>query len=303
MRNRQEPTALFESFDRNNSDWPKCFSRPILTVTSHTLEDVVAAVRMIERETCAGRWAVLMLSYEASPAFDSAFKVHPASGFPLAWVALFDEPVDPPSMDQDNDFSSTSWKSLITEDRYDEAIATIRRHIELGNTYQVNFSFPLHSTFSGSLLAWFRSLGRIQGAGYCAYLNLGNDHVLSLSPELFFDRVGRRLRSRPMKGTAPRGRWLEEDNEIRKDLQLSEKNRAENLMIVDLIRNDIGKISVDGSVKVTSLFEVERFRTVHQLTSTVESTVREGVGLWQMLQALFPCGSITGAPKSAQWKS
>jgi para-aminobenzoate synthetase / 4-amino-4-deoxychorismate lyase len=121
--------------------------------------------------------------------------------------------------------------------------------------------------------------------------------VLSLSPELFFERRGNRLMTRPMKGTMPRGRWAEEDDEFAKQLAASPKNRAENVMIVDLLRNDLGKISNIGSVRVPTLFEVERYPTLLQLTSTVESECSHGIGLPEILRALFPCGSITGAPK------
>ncbi|MGH9881589.1 MAG: chorismate-binding protein, partial [Pyrinomonadaceae bacterium] len=132
---------------------------------------------------------------------------------------------------------------------------------------------------------------------YCAYLDLGRYKVLSLSPELFFERKGSSIKTRPMKGTIRRGRWTAEDNELAKRLAESAKDRAENVMIVDLLRNDLGKVSLPGTVKVARLFELERYPTLWQMTSTVEGTLRQGVGLTQLMTALFPCGSITGAPK------
>jgi para-aminobenzoate synthetase/4-amino-4-deoxychorismate lyase len=136
-----------------------------------------------------------------------------------------------------------------------------------------------------------------QGAQYSAYIDLGRFKVLCLSPELFFERHGDWVSTRPMKGTIHRGRWLEEDRELAERLKQSVKDRAENVMIVDLLRNDLGKVSVPGSVRVSSLFDIERFETVWQMTSTVEATLKDGVSLVDLMSALFPCGSITGAPK------
>jgi para-aminobenzoate synthetase/4-amino-4-deoxychorismate lyase len=136
-----------------------------------------------------------------------------------------------------------------------------------------------------------------QGAQYSAYIDLGRFKVLCLSPELFFERHGDWVVTSPMKGTIHRGRWPAEDREVAEWLKQSVKDRAENVMIVDLLRNDLGKVSVPGSVRVSSLFDIERFETVWQMTSTVEATLKDGVSLVDLMSALFPCGSITGAPK------
>jgi len=185
----------------------------------------------------------------------------------------------------------------VSRNEYEAAVARIHDQIAAGDTYQVNYSFPLTSSFSGDPYAWYRSLCLAQGAPYSVYLDLGRFKVLSLSPELFFERRGNHAVARPMKGTIRRGRWLQEDREFADALQQSTKDRAENVMIVDLLRNDLGKVSVPGSVRVSSLFDVERFETVWQMTSTVESTLRDGTSLVELMTALFPCGSVTGAPK------
>src|SRR6185369_17195367 len=143
----------------------------------------------------------------------------------------------------------------------------------------------------------YRSLCLAQGAEYSAYIDLGRYKVLCLSPELFFKRDGNHVVTKPMKGTVRRGRWTKEDQDLALWLKYSTKDRAENVMIVDLLRNDLGKVSITGSVHVSWLFDVERFETVWQMTSTVESTLRDGTTLSELMQALFPCGSITGAPK------
>jgi para-aminobenzoate synthetase/4-amino-4-deoxychorismate lyase len=185
----------------------------------------------------------------------------------------------------------------VSRDEYDSAVARIRELIAAGDTYQVNYSFPLTCVFKSDPYAWYQDLFVAQGAQYSAYLDVGRYKVLCLSPELFFERRRNHVITKPMKGTARRGRWPAEDRELAQRLQRSPKDRAENVMIVDLLRNDLGKVSVPGSVRVSSLFDLERFETVWQMTSTVESTLNDGTSLVDLMTALFPCGSVTGAPK------
>lgn len=247
-----------------------------------------------EREARSGSFVAVMLSYEAAPAFDSAFVTHPPSDFPLAWASVFETAFD---SDDHAPASSTTWTPLVTRDEYDASVSRIRELIAAGDTYQVNYTFPLTSRFNGDALAWYRDLCIAQGAEYSVYLDLGRYQVLCLSPELFFERRGNHVITRPMKGTVRRGRWPAEDRELAQWLANSPKDRAENVMIVDLLRNDLGKVSIPGSVRVSSLFDLERFETVWQMTSTVESTLHDGTTLVDLMRALFPCGSITGAPK------
>ena len=259
------------------------------------IEEVLSVLEFAESEARSGSHVAVMLSYEAAPAFDSALITHEPSDFPLAWAAVFE---DEPELAQESSLvASNGWTPRVSRDEYEAAVARIHDHIAAGDTYQVNYSFPLISSFSGDPYAWYRSLYLAQGAPYSVYLDLGRFKVLSLSPELFFERRGNHVVAKPMKGTIRRGRWLQEDREFAETLQQSTKDRAENVMIVDLLRNDLGKVSVPGSVRVTALFDVERFETVWQMTSTVESTLRDGTSLVDLMTALFPCGSVTGAPK------
>ena len=272
------------------------FDSPEETLIATRLDEVVPLLASAERYARAGSYVAVMLSYEAAPAFDPVLRVHSPGDFPLAWAAVFPQkhdvnaPVGPT-------LNSNSWTPQVYQNEYDKAIDRIRELIAAGDTYQVNYSFPLTSSFSGDAYAWYRSLCLAQGAQYSAYLDLGRYRVLCLSPELFFERRGDHVVTKPMKGTARRGRWPAEDRELAQWLKQSPKDRAENVMIVDLLRNDLGKVSVPGSVLVSSLFELERFETVWQMTSTVESTLRKGTSLVDLMTALFPCGSITGAPK------
>ena len=255
---------------------------------------MISVLEFAEREARSGSFVAVMLSYEAAPAFDSAFVTHAPSAFPLAMATVLE---DRSNHEECESYSSTAWTPLVARDEYDRSVTRIRELIAAGDTYQVNYSFPLTSVFNGDAFAWYRDLCVAQGAEYSVYLDLGRYQVLCLSPELFFERRGNHVITRPMKGTVQRGRWPAEDHALANWLANSAKDRAENVMIVDLLRNDLGKVSLPGSVRVSSLFDLERFETVWQMTSTVESTLRDGTSLVDLMRALFPCGSITGAPK------
>ena len=261
---------------------------------ANRIDEVVSVLEFAEREARSGSYVAVMLSYEAAPAFDSALVAHEPSEFPLAWASVFENSSEVATT---LGVISNSWSPLVDRDEYDRAVARIRELIAAGDTYQVNYSFPLTSTFSGDAYELYRSLCLAQGAPYSAYLDLGRFKVLCLSPELFFARRGNHVITKPMKGTVKRGRWLEEDRELAAWLSESVKDRAENVMIVDLLRNDLGKVAVPGSVRVSSLFDLERFETVWQMTSTVEATLKDPTSLVDLMTALFPCGSVTGAPK------
>ncbi len=279
------------------------FESPLTTYSATRLEEVIPLIESVEAETEAGFWATLMLSYEAAPAFDPALKTHSARFLPLAWAAVFDTPATPAVPETiapeftASSYGLTAWESQVSRSQYSEAVRRIRDLIAKGDTYQVNYTFPLLSHFQGNPTAWYDTLCTAQGGEYCAYLDLGRYKILSISPELFFERIGDSIKTKPMKGTINRGRWALEDEGLAQQLAESPKDRAENVMIVDLLRNDLGKISVPGSVSVSKLFEVERYETLWQMTSTIESTLRSDVGLAGVMAALFPCGSITGAPK------
>jgi para-aminobenzoate synthetase/4-amino-4-deoxychorismate lyase len=238
-----------------------------------------------------------MLSYEAAPAFDPVMKTRETSELPLAWAVVFATPFEDLDSVEDQGYEVGAWKPLVSRADFSESISRIREFIAAGDTYQVNYTFPLVASFKGDAHSWFRDLCRAQGAEYCAYFDLGRFRILSVSPELFFEQEGRTVRTRPMKGTIRRGRWAEEDLLMANQLAASAKDRAENVMIVDLLRNDLGRVAEIGSVNVTRLFELERYETLWQMTSTIEARLRAEVTFPELMARLFPCGSITGAPK------
>ena len=289
--------ALFEAFDPNRPGWSAAFSEPRAEHVAWRVRDVLPVLREADRAAQAGRWAAVFVTYEASPAFDASLATHGRGQLPLAWVGVFDGPTAEAVASGPRRYAVGRWVPVVDRERYAAGFAIIREHIAAGNTYQVNYAFPLEASFGGDARAWYSDLCRVQQAAYCAYVELGPYRILSLSPELFVERRGCHLRARPMKGTSPRGRWLAEDEARARALVESEKARAENVMIVDLLRNDLGRLAAPGGVCVPQLFTPERYPTLWQLTSTVEAGCESPPPLVDVLQALFPCGSITGAPK------
>lgn len=290
------PFALFESYDGGRSFY---FADCVEEISATTHEQIVPALRRIEAAVQTGLHAAGFLSYEAAPAFEPNLRVKGAAEFPLLWFGLFKErrEITAGKFFRGGKFELPDWESSIDETGYCQTVEQIREHIAAGDTYQVNFTFRLRAHFHGDDLALYHRLCRSQRAGYCAYINLGRYRLLSASPELFFKWQNRNLITRPMKGTRPRGRTTAEDRRYAEELQTSAKERAENLMIVDLLRNDVGRISEFGSVQVPKLFEIERYETVLQMTSTINSRLLPQVSFTEILQALFPSGSVTGAPK------
>ncbi len=199
----------------------------------------------------------------------------------------------------DDDYSIRALRLSQDKDLYCQRIQAIKDYIAAGDTYQVNYTIRLLFDLHGSPSALYRSLRRNQSVSYCAYLRNGDESVLSMSPELFFRKDNDLITVRPMKGTIRRGRTVDEDREFARFLREDIKNRSENVMIVDLLRNDLGRLSPvsGGGVRTRSLFDVETFETLHQLTSTVEAAVLPDLPLVDLFQAIFPCGSVTGAPK------
>jgi para-aminobenzoate synthetase/4-amino-4-deoxychorismate lyase len=301
------------------------FGAPSAVVVARRVSEVREALREVESAVARrGLWAAGFLAYEAAPAFDSALVVRPAAGFPLAWFGLYGEPLSVrlPSQARGNlelrksgrdgaslpvpGFLSSgyspgradrapAWRPSVSVRDYARAIRRIRDYIRAGDTYQVNYTFRLRAARLRDPWGFFLRLVAAQGPGYAAYADTGDWALCCASPELFLRLDGERIVSRPMKGTAARGLWQERDLAQAAALRRSEKDRAENIMIVDMVRNDLGRVAQPGSVRVTRRFDVERHPTLWQMTSTVEARTR--APLTEILAATFPPASITGAPK------
>lgn len=289
------PSAVLDFHGRRGAR--AFFTNPLEVITTSSLSEVRPALREVERAARAGLYAVGYVAYEAAPAFDRALSVREAST-QLLWFGLFDAPARrAPEGLGGEDYSLNEWKPSETRDAYERNVREVRERIARGDTYQVNYTFRLRARFRGDAYAFYERLRAAQPTRFGAYLDTGRLQILSASPELFFRRRGSRILTRPMKGTAARGRWVEEDEAACRALASSEKNRAENVMIVDLLRNDLGRVAETGTVRASRFFKVERHPTVFQMTSTVGARLRACATLEDIFAALFPCGSVTGAPK------
>ncbi len=287
---------------------------PRQVLAAHTLAEVPGVLRAVDAAARAGAWCVGGLRYEAAAAFDAALRTQaPPPGQALAWFAVFDAPgpwpEEPPPVAHE---PTVDWHGLPQRAPFDAALDAIHRGIEAGDYYQINHTARLQGRVqpapgadaAATAQAFFAALQRAQPGGYALCLDLGDEQVLSVSPELFFDwqdggedQDGGRLLARPMKGTAPRGATPEEDAARAAALRASPKERAENVMIVDLLRNDLSRICTPHSVRVPALFATQALPAVWQMTSDVQGHTPAGTTLEQVFAALFPCGSVTGAPK------
>ena len=291
------------------------FMNPEQIVVATDYADVLPALKSVEVGVAGGLFAAGFISYEAGLAFEDQLPRDRLPQVPLVWFGLYKRParfdqsgktiawggIRPPNRRRRNRGEELPTPVMfhphISQELYSGVVGRIQKYIAKGDTYQVNFTFPLTMNYPGSPADWYDALRCSQRVAYSAFINTGNHCVLSVSPELFFRREGTRLILKPMKGTAPRGRTEEEDRRQKEWLVQSDKNRAENLMIVDLLRNDAGRIARPGTVRVRKYFEIERYETLFQATSTIEARLKRDVGIPQLFHALFPSGSVTGAPK------
>ena len=274
------------------------FGPPQRVLVAHDLTEVVPVLLAVQAAAQQGHWCVGCVRYEAAPAFDAALQTHPPTG-PLAWFGVYPQALSWPEGDASQAGAAVrvDWHTGPQRAAFDAALDTIRQAIASGDLYQVNYTAPLLGQLEGRAAALFAALQRAQPGGYAVHLDTGAEQVLSVSPELFFDWQGDSLLTRPMKGTAPRGATPEQDAAHAAALRASPKERAENVMIVDLLRNDVSRIAQPHSVTVPALFQVQPLPAVWQMTSDVCARTRPGTSLADVFGALFPCGSVTGAPK------
>lgn len=295
---REDPLSLIFHFtDKQGDSRPLYFANPKKVITAHSIEDVLPQFQKVQEAIEQGNYAAGYVSYEAAPAFEQSFKVKDGAKMPLLWFGIFDKPEEEIPEKMTGAFNLAEWQSETDSNAYRSRFQRIKSEIKKGNTYQVNYTMRLQSKFEGDDFAFFERLKRAQRSNYSAYLNVGSHRILSASPELFFRWEDGQLITRPMKGTVKRGTTLKMDQLNADWLAASEKNQAENYMIVDLLRNDLGMIAEPGSVKVPQLKAIEKYPTVWQMTSTITADTNPGTTIIDIFKALFPCGSITGAPK------
>ncbi len=275
------------------------FADPVAVVTAREPRDVAPALAEAEvRVRDEGLYAAGFVCYEAAPGFDEAYVTKPPGSLPLLCFGLFEPPQCSATLPPGQDLPEIGWAMSTRRDRYVTNVRRIHEEIAAGNTYQVNYS--VRQGAAGVRDPWSLFLQAAADAPHAAYIECGEHTIVSASPELFFELDGGRIVCRPMKGTAPRGMTTPEDRRLRGMLAASAKDRAENVMIADMVRNDLGRIASPGSIRAARLFEIEKYRTVWQMTSTV--TARTDANVADVFRALFPSASITGAPKVSSMK-
>jgi para-aminobenzoate synthetase/4-amino-4-deoxychorismate lyase len=309
----EEPSELSETFvllDNNSGGGPPSllFTDPVEIISAQTPEEVPAALERLDAAVKGGLHAAGFFAYELGYALEPrlAALMPKERNVPLLWLGLYKAPIEmtPAEVEhwlathtRSGSYHFTDVSLAWDEPAYLKRFAEVQEKIRAGDIYQLNLTFKVRFRLSGSPLTFFLDLRQKQRVAYGGIVDTGKVTVLSASPELFIEQEGRRIATRPMKGTAPRAGTLQADALARQDLCEDVKQRAENLMIVDLMRNDIGRISEIGSVSVTDLFTVETFQTLHQMTSGVQATLKEGIDMAELLRGIFPPGSVTGAPK------
>jgi para-aminobenzoate synthetase/4-amino-4-deoxychorismate lyase len=288
------------------------FTEPAEVVTTADPSQIGPCLERLEAANRRGLWAAGYFSYELGYFLEPSLNPRDDGRFPLLWFGLFPSPIvfdhdtgkwAPPLPSRHSrkvpapDFAVEDPVPEITEESYRRALSHIEGHIAAGDTYQVNFTTKYRFRFRGSPAGLYLSFRENQPVPFAAFLRTGERDILSASPELFFRKNGLDITLRPMKGTMARGRTGKEDLRQIELLAADPKNRAENVMIVDLVRNDLGRICEPGSIETENLFHVEKYESLLQMTSTVNGRLREETSLRDLLAALFPCGSVTGAPK------
>jgi para-aminobenzoate synthetase / 4-amino-4-deoxychorismate lyase len=290
------------------------FAGPSQIISTKKLDEIPEVFSRIEEALRKGNFVAGYFSYESGEHFERALSAsNSPQNMPLAWFGVFARPcifnhrsgsIDgvlpegfSDGLRNDTRFAISGIQFDLAEDLYSSKIETIHEYIRSGETYQVNLTDKLTFKYSGSPIAMYKAFVARQPVPYSAYIHLGDQHILSFSPEMFFRIRNSEIVARPMKGTAQRGRTTEEDARIAEWLKNDSKNRSENVMIVDLLRNDLGRICEFGSMRADELFSVEKYDTLFQMVSTVSGKLRPGLAWYDIFKSIFPSGSITGAPK------
>ncbi len=297
----------FILFDKGPGGQPELFRDPLTIIEAAAPEEVAPALAAIEQAQRDGHWLAGFASYELGYVLEPGLRdlLPSERRTPLLRLGVFDAPgpATPLAETMARQEREVMLRDVVCDwsrADYAQAFDIIYAGIEAGDYYQVNLTMRLRMRLEGAPLGLYGALRRRNPVAYGAYVDLGAPVLLSRSPELFLEITRDRLiRTVPMKGTAPRGATAKEDKALRERLQTDPKNRAENLMIVDLLRNDISRVAEPGTVHVPKLFAVDSYHTVHQMVSCVAARLRPNAGIGEIFASLFPCGSVTGAPKIA----
>ncbi len=300
-------SVLFLSTNQDNPKTPNiCFYDPVEIITTQNHKDLKDKLIGLEEKIDQNHFIAGYLSYEAGYCFEEKFVSDNSPDIPLVWFGVFSKKIELKETSEEiliwmqkyakkNTFAKNRQKDF--SEKYTANVRKIKDYIAKGDIYQANYTFSINFELKNDAFALFCDLYRKQPVGYSAYINDGSRRIISLSPELFFQRDNDFITVKPMKGTIKRGKTLKEDKIQSEKLKSASKDRAENLMIVDLLRNDLGRICEVGSVKTKSLFDIKKYKTLFQMTSTVTGILRRKLSWFDIFRNIFPSGSVTGAPK------
>ena len=306
MIHADQPFVLLDDARLSDAAPARLYSNPARTLIAQTVEELRSVLDELAKAQASGLHAAGYLAYEAGFALEPKFAHRLGNRnipTPLAWFGLFENymQIDAKAVPSLLPDPAGAWlcplRPKVARGDYDAAFDAVERYITDGDIYQANLTFRAEADYAGNPLALYAALRARSAAGYGGAIWTGEQWFLSFSPELFFALKDGRVTTKPMKGTASRLADPVADAAIAKELREDPKQRAENLMIVDLLRNDLSRVAEPGSVAVPELFVIESYPTVHQMTSTVTAQLAEGLGAVDLIRAIFPCGSITGAPK------
>lgn len=300
--------SVYLDNNRSEKQGAKLFQAPIHMIVAVKSSEIDTAFEEIRKYLTDGYYVAGWISYETGLFLEGKLAELGQASYAVPFLSFgvyehcqkltFEDSEEHwATMSGKRDYAVENLRLNISRKEYEGTVAEIHEYLAAGDIYQVNFTLKSMFDFSGLPESYFAAMRKAQKVEYAAFIKSDDLSVLSLSPELFFKKEGRNITVRPMKGTCARGRTVVEDEKNADFMRNDEKNRAENLMIVDLLRNDLAKISAPVSVKLKSLYDVEKYQTLFQMTSTIESVAPEGVDIVDMIKALFPCGSVTGAPK------
>lgn len=294
---KSEPFLYFNFKNSEDQIVPLQFSQPLNIITTATPEHVIPCLVAIEQAINEGYYAAGYLSYEAAVAFNDEYTVHQHSQMPLLWFGIFSDPLEN-ELDLNDYFHTTPWHPTVSTTEYNQAIDKIHEHIKQNKTEQVNYTIKLKSTFDGDPFSFYKQIEEAQSAHYSAFINDGKHTIMSASPELFFQLKDGLITTKPMKGTIERGQTYEQDIQHAFSLKKSLKNRKENELITHLMIDELKNMTIPQSVRITKAFEVEKYPTLYQMTSTIQGKILPDIGLVDIFKHLFPAGSITGLPKT-----
>lgn len=294
-----QPFLQFDFKATNEATKPLCFTNPLKVISTDKIADVMRCLEEVEHATANGLYAAGYISYETVGAFYPSVKLRTDNKMPLLWFGIFDQPSHAISEKADASYQIDNWKINLSKQEYEQKFIEIMAAIKAEQFNQINYTVQFEAAFTGDTFRYYQELKQAQQSDFSAYLNIGDFQILSASPELFFKQQAGIITARPMKGTIHRGKSFAEDMTNQRWLRTSDKNKRENKLTTDLMKEELASLVTEDSLHVSKQYEVEKYPTVYQMTSTITGQLNSDLSAIDVMKTLFPCGSISGTPKLA----